>query len=309
MRATGDVLAAAGKKDEAMAKYNEALKLKDEAMHIIEDSQLKAFQETVRLRNSDPKLYKTTQLRELQLKNAKDDLVALEYANSGSTTVPPDVSALKRDIAAKEEVLVLLRSGVPEEPAITYLQAKHDADQAKQERDNIAAKIADGQKQIADLTRQISDIVAQIDGVQNESDGLPSLFQWPVRGPITAGYMDPAYETVFHIPHRAIDIGVPQGTAVHAVSDGIVYAVKDGGATGYSYILIGHEDGYASLYGHISVAYVHAGQKVNGGAIIGLSGGTPGTHGAGHMTTGAHLHLEMTKNGKHFDARMILPAR
>ena len=285
------------------------LQRKDTAMHIIEDAALRALQETVRLRNTDTKLYKKTEFRELQLKNAKNQLQAMEAEGGSGSELSPEIVTLRRDIDTQEQVLTLMRSGVPEDPAVTYVQAKNDAAQATAERGVIALKIANLSKELAVFTKQISDVIGKIEGVENGTDGLPSLFQWPVSGPISAGYLDAAYETVFHIPHRAIDIAVRQGTAVHAVSDGIVYAVKDGGATGYSYILIGHQNGFASLYGHIFQAYVKPGQKVSGGATIGLSGGTPGTRGAGHMTTGAHLHLEMTKGGKHFDPRTILPKK
>lgn len=287
----------------------EELKRKDTAMHIIEDAALKALQETVRLRNTDTKLYKKTEFRELQLKNAKERLLALETEGGTGSSLSSDGTALRREIDTQQQIVALMQSGVPEDPAVAYVRAKHDAAQATLERGAIALKIAGLAKQIAVLTTQISDVIGKIEGVENGTDGLPSLFQWPVNGPISAGYLDPAYELVFRIPHRAIDIAVRQGTAVRAVSDGIVYAVKDGGATGYSYILIGHQNGFASLYGHIFQAYVTPGQKVTGGATIGLSGGIPGTRGAGYMTTGAHLHLEMTKDGKHFDPRTVLPKK
>jgi len=90
-------------------------------------------------------------------------------------------------------------------------------------------------------------------------------------------------------------------------ADGIVFLARDGGKSGFSYILIGHRDGYATLYGHMSSIAVSTGDEVASGQGIGLSGGTPGTHGAGPMTTGAHLHFEVIRNGTHINPSLVLP--
>jgi murein DD-endopeptidase MepM/ murein hydrolase activator NlpD len=52
---------------------------------------------------------------------------------------------------------------------------------------------------------------------------------------------------------------------------------------------------------------VPPGTLVKKGDIIARSGGTPGTWGAGQMTTGAHLHFEMFKDGQHINPRRLLP--
>ncbi|TSC79137.1 MAG: peptidase M23B [Candidatus Peregrinibacteria bacterium Gr01-1014_25] len=131
--------------------------------------------------------------------------------------------------------------------------------------------------------------------------------QWPARGPLSAGYLNADYQRRFGVPHRGLDIVVGAGTAVHAAADGVVFLVRDGGATGYTYVLLGHRGGLATLYGHLSAVTVAAGQEVTAGQFIGLSGGQPGTHGAGPMTTGAHLHFEVIKNGSHIDPLTALP--
>lgn len=141
------------------------------------------------------------------------------------------------------------------------------------------------------------------------SDGVirsEQTFRWPVLGRISAGFMNAAYERFFGVPHRGTDIAVSQGSPVFAAADGIVFLARDGGKTGYSYILIGHRDGYATLYGHLSSFAVSTGDEVTAGQMIGLSGATPGTHGAGPMTTGPHLHFEVIRSGTHIDALTVL---
>ncbi len=132
-------------------------------------------------------------------------------------------------------------------------------------------------------------------------------FLWPASGPISAGFQDARYERYFGLPHKGIDIVVPFGTTITSASDGIVFMVRMGGATGYTYVLIGHRGGYATVYGHLSSVTVRAGDTVIAGQTIGLSGGAPGTEGAGPMTTGPHLHFEMIENGGHVDPRSVLP--
>lgn len=142
---------------------------------------------------------------------------------------------------------------------------------------------------------------------KDEEEGSSQVFAWPASGPISAGFHNEAYQRHFHVPHQGIDIVVPHGTEVRSAAHGIVFLVRPGGARGYTYVLIGHRDGYATLYGHLSSVSVANGQEVTRGQVIGLSGGTPGTDGAGPMTTGAHLHFEMLKNGAHVDPQSALP--
>lgn len=138
----------------------------------------------------------------------------------------------------------------------------------------------------------------------------PGEFMWPVdpdRG-ISAYFHDPRYVGTFGVQHNAVDIPEYQGSPVRAASDGIVYVARDNGY-GYSYIIIAHAGGFTSVYGHVSNILVQSGQSVIKSSIIALSGGMPGTPGAGYMTTGPHLHFEMLYNGKHVDPLNYLPLR
>jgi murein DD-endopeptidase MepM/ murein hydrolase activator NlpD len=137
--------------------------------------------------------------------------------------------------------------------------------------------------------------------------GSSEKLSWPVYGRISAGFMNGEYKEYFGVEHRAIDIVVAQGTSVRSAADGVVFLARDGGETGYSYILVGHRGGRATLYGHLSKIGVTTGQDILRGQILGVSGGAPGSYGAGPMTTGSHLHFEVIQNGVHVNPLQELP--
>ncbi len=121
---------------------------------------------------------------------------------------------------------------------------------------------------------------------------------WPVPSRmITAGFHDSDYASRFKMQHNAIDIATPQGTPVRAPADAFVTKAYDSGGTGYSYIVLDQGNGMVTVYGHVSSINVGVGQFVPVGSVIGLSGGTPGTRGAGWLTTGPHLHFEVWLDG------------
>lgn len=140
---------------------------------------------------------------------------------------------------------------------------------------------------------------------QNQGDFSPGWPLSPGRG-ISAYYHDPSYVAVFGVGHNAIDIPTHQGTPIRAPEDGIAYKVRDNGY-GYSYLIVAHKGGFMTIYGHVSEFRVKEGERVYRGQTVALSGGTPGTKGAGYMTTGAHLHFEVLKGGKHVDPLDYLP--
>lgn len=81
------------------------------------------------------------------------------------------------------------------------------------------------------------------------------------------------------------------GKAVYASRAGkVITAVTSN--TGYGiHVLIDHGDGYSSLYAHMSVRYVNAGDTVSKGQMIGRVGST------GNVT-GPHLHFEVRYYGE-----------
>lgn len=135
---------------------------------------------------------------------------------------------------------------------------------------------------------------------QFEQEG--NIFRWPVNPSlgISAFFHDEDYQKTLGLAHNAIDIRIPQGSKIIAATDGVVTKIVDNGFT-YSYVIIAHPGNLLTLYGHMSEIFVNEGELVTQGKVIGLSGGIPGTKGAGWLTTGAHLHFEVLKNWQHVD--------
>ncbi|MBI4240004.1 peptidoglycan DD-metalloendopeptidase family protein [Candidatus Uhrbacteria bacterium] len=172
------------------------------------------------------------------------------------------------------------------------------------------------QELIQQARRDQSQIATDIDQIEKEvrqklklnSKGTFQL-AWPVdpsRG-ISALFHDPGYPFRYVYEHPAVDIRAYQGTYVRAAEDGYIGRAKNGGAKGYSYVMILHDRGISTVYGHLSRILVPEETYVQKGDVIGLSGGTPGTVGAGPFTTGPHLHFEVRVNGIPNDPLHYLP--
>jgi murein DD-endopeptidase MepM/ murein hydrolase activator NlpD len=95
--------------------------------------------------------------------------------------------------------------------------------------------------------------------------------------------------------HTGLDIGLPEGTSIHAVNSGTVLFVRDSGSAGYGkHLAIHHGGGYVTLYAHCSSISVTAGQTVSKGDEIAKLGSTG-------WSTNPHLHIEVIIDGTPVD--------
>lgn len=112
----------------------------------------------------------------------------------------------------------------------------------------------------------------------------PSLkFISPVDGIISSRYGKQRYiNDQPRSPHLALDIAAAEGTKIIAPAPGKVILVGDFFYSG-NYLILDHGFGLLSSYSHMSEIYVHAGDYLNQGDIIGEVGSTG-------RVTGPHLH-------------------
>ncbi|MDK9719210.1 MAG: M23 family metallopeptidase [Trichlorobacter sp.] len=139
-------------------------------------------------------------------------------------------------------------------------------------------------------------VETQINPEHNSTDIVEALL--PVDGTITSGVgvrVDPVDGQLRH--HNGIDIAVPTGTSVHAVASGVV--VYAGLRSGYGWtVLIEHDNGMVTLYGHNSKLNVQQSQAVKKGEVIALAGSTG-------RSTGPHVHFEAWQSGNNITAAFM----
>ncbi|MCK5537803.1 MAG: M23 family metallopeptidase [Bacteroidales bacterium] len=90
--------------------------------------------------------------------------------------------------------------------------------------------------------------------------------------------------------HHGIDLAAPIGTDVYSPGDGKVIKIERKSGYGNE-IIIEHEFGYTTRYGHLSKILVQKGQKITRGQIIAKVGNTG-------LSTAPHLHYEVKKYGQ-----------
>lgn len=168
-------------------------------------------------------------------------------------------------------------------------------------------KLSELEKLQAEVSEEIAGIEAELrKGIDSNALPIPrqGVFIWPVNG----GRLSQAYgRTAFALRnyasnyHNGIDIAAPVGTEIYAAEDGRVINAGDqdrycrGGAYG-KFVVIKHQNGLTTLYGHMSRHIVTIGQQVTKGEVIGYMGRTG-------WATGPHLHFTV------FASNTLTPAR
>ena len=124
----------------------------------------------------------------------------------------------------------------------------------------------------------------------------PSPFLWPVEGGRLSSPFGPRGES----HHDGIDISSVEGSPVRAARGGrVLYSDR---LRGYgNLVIVGHDDGYATVYAHLQEKRVQPGTDVRQGQVIAMVGRTG-------KTSGPNLHFEIRKDNVARNPLFYLPA-
>ena len=172
-------------------------------------------------------------------------------------------------------------------------EAKKVMAQLEAEEANILNQIAAQQRQAAQSQQQNNS------GSGNASGGAVAAtggYIWPCHGTVTCEFGPRIHPiTKVYSNHSGMDIGVPKGTKIVAIADGVVTTAGWNNVYG-NYVIINHGNGLSSLYGHNTSLNVSVGQTVKQGQQIAAAGSTG-------WSTGNHCHLSVIKNGTYVNPR------
>ena len=170
---------------------------------------------------------------------------------------------------------------------------------------------SDGKKMITELTQkrnsQVIDKTIEDEKVLIEPKAevtvvgtkiMPSKGEGSFKWPTVGGYISSDMGTRWGKLHRGIDIARPSSRAILASDNGVVVSAGQDGTYGNK-VVINHNNGYKTLYAHLSSISVSVGQTVSQGTNLGVMGSTGNS-------TGVHLHFEVTKNGTLINPKSVL---
>jgi murein DD-endopeptidase MepM/ murein hydrolase activator NlpD len=238
------------------------------------------------LQNTNEKLALSVNELKEQKEKLEENKISLETKNQEAQKLKIQLEekkeSLKYEQSQKENILIATNESEKEFQAL-LAKAKAEQNQA--------------QAEISSAESLIRQKMSEKD--RDKLEASDSTLAWPVtKNYITSTFHDPDYPYRKIIgEHSGIDIRAAQGSTLYAAADGYVAKVKYDGSKAYAYIMIIHGNGLSTVYGHVSAVNVSVDQYVVKGQIIGKTGGTPGTTGAGSFSSGPHLHFEVRKDG------------
>ena len=175
----------------------------------------------------------------------------------------------------------------------------------------VIAKGSDGEKVVTELIRKRSGhiIGKSISEERVISEAIDKVTVAgtkviPSRGsgifirPVSGGYISSKMGTRWGRTHQGIDFARPSSYEIVAADNGVVTTTGHHSTYG-NRVVITHNNGYETLYAHLSSIDVKVGQTVPQGTKIGVMGSTG-------RSTGVHLHFEVFKNGSNINPLNVL---
>lgn len=203
-----------------------------------------------------------------------------------------ELDALHKLQASHKQALATLEATRQERAAAMSKVSERIAGEA-QELKGLQAS----EKQLKDLLEQLrqalADVPVEPEGSHKSFPEMRGHMDWPLRGDLLARYGDP--KAGGRLQWKGWWIAAPEGAPVKASARGRVAYV--GWLTSYGLIVVlQHEKGYFTLYGHNSAVTRSAGEWVSPGDVIARAGNT-----GGYEQTG--LYFEVRKGTDPMDPK------
>ena len=172
---------------------------------------------------------------------------------------------------------------------------------------NQVEEIEGARARVAELEEALEEVEAQYENVRlllgadvpsdtapqppsiGVADNMPTA--WPLEFPgfITQSQVHEGRRG----EHPGLDIAAPVNSIIRASGGGVVKEAAEDSVYG-RYVIIDHENGIESVYGHASRVVVSVGERVGRLDVIALSGSTG-------RSSAPHLHFEIRRNGRAVD--------
>lgn len=219
---------------------------------------------------------------------------------------------LRAQIQAKQEEQEALKAA-SEEAKAELEEKKADLDEQRKEAEGLIQQLSSS---MAGVEAELKEIQAAEEQLQKEIKKKEEEYNrqlnwtasvggyiWPEN--VSKKISSPMGSRNIHYPgastnHKGVDIaGVGYTTNVLATKAGVVMTATKHYSYG-NYVVIYHGNGNTTLYAHMSSIKVKEGDSVKQGDVIGVTG-------CSGVSTGPHLHYEITENGARVDPLKYLP--
>jgi len=211
------------------------------------------------------------------------------------------LESAKSDTEQKKKELEDLTAGLGDQKKLVEINKKQKNDLLAQTKNKegtykkiLSEKIALREAFERELREFESELEITIDPSKLPSAGK-GVLAWPLDSIRITQYFGNTEFALAHaalysgIGHNGVDLAAAPGTQVKSAAAGVVEGAGDTdlvcpGASYGKWVLIKHNNGLSTLYGHLSYVKAVKGDEVGRGDVVGYSGNTG-------YSTGPHLHF------------------
>ncbi len=257
-----------------------------QADHISLIENLLAYKDISEFWNEMESIYKLQNQIRQKIEETKDTKKALEDN--------------KKETEAKKKELLTLKANLEDQKAVLQVTKKEKSKllaDTKDKESNYQKLLAEKKALAAAFDKELLDFQSQLNFIIDPSS-IPAIGKGILRWPLDVikitqkfGVTNFSQTTNAYNGkgHNGVDFGAPIGTRIKAALSGVVLGTGNTdltcpGASFGKWVFIKHDNGLSTLYAHLSLIKVGAGDQVATGDVVGYTGNTG-------FSTGPHLHF------------------